>query len=140
MVFSRLDEDTLGAVPKPGGGNFIRLEGSTNAASQFAEELASLQKSAVGSETEATKIGAVPDFRARRYPSYDCRRVNLGQATNHQSHKSREGVMNLRMAAPLASIFVTLLALAACGREGPRQYAKETRRLNRSSTNRHRKL
>ncbi len=56
MVFSRLDEDTLGAVAEAGGGNFIRLEGSTNAASQFAEELASLQKSAVGSETEATKI------------------------------------------------------------------------------------
>ncbi len=56
MVFSRLDEDTLGAVAEAGGGKFIRLEGATNAASAFAEELAAFQKSEMGSETEAIKI------------------------------------------------------------------------------------
>ena len=56
MVFSRLDEDTLISIAESGGGGFIRLSGSTNAASQFADELAALEKSSVGSETETTKI------------------------------------------------------------------------------------
>ena len=56
MVFSRLDEDTLMSVAEAGGGSFIRLQGPSNAADQFIEELATLEKSAVGSETESTKI------------------------------------------------------------------------------------
>ena len=56
MVFSRLDENTLRSVAEAGGGKFIRLEGSTNAMSQFTEELAALEKASVGSEVEATKI------------------------------------------------------------------------------------
>ena len=56
MVFSRLDENMLRSVAEAGGGKFIRLEGSTNATSQFSEELAALEKASVGSEVEATKI------------------------------------------------------------------------------------
>ena len=56
MVFSRLDENILRSVAEAGGGKFIRLEGSTNAVSQFTEELAALEKASVGSEVEATKI------------------------------------------------------------------------------------
>jgi Ca-activated chloride channel family protein len=56
MVFSRLDENMLRSVAEAGGGKFIRLEGSTNATSQFTEELAALEKASVGSEIEATKI------------------------------------------------------------------------------------
>ena len=56
MVFSRLDENMLRSVAEAGGGKFIRLEGSTNATSQFTEELAALEKASVGSEVEATKI------------------------------------------------------------------------------------
>lgn len=56
MVFSRLDENMLRSVAEAGGGKFIRLEGSTNATSQFTEELADLEKASVGSEIEATKI------------------------------------------------------------------------------------
>ena len=56
MVFSRLDVDTLMSVAEVGGGRFIRLSGPTNAASEFTEELASLEKSSVGSEVETTKI------------------------------------------------------------------------------------
>ena len=56
MVFSRLDENMLRSVAEAGGGKFIRLEGSTNATSQFAEELAALEKASVGSEVEATRI------------------------------------------------------------------------------------
>ena len=56
MVFSRLDEDTLASVAEAGGGKFIRLSGSSNAARQFTEELAALEKAAVGSEVETTKI------------------------------------------------------------------------------------
>ena len=56
MVFSRLDENMLRSVAEAGGGKFIRLEGSTNAVSQFTEELAALEKASVGSEVEATKI------------------------------------------------------------------------------------
>ena len=56
MVFSRLDENVLRSVAEAGGGKFIRLEGSTNATSQFTEELAALEKASVGSEVEATKI------------------------------------------------------------------------------------
>ena len=56
MVFSRLNEGTLMSVAEAGGGRFIRLQGSTNAANEFIEELAALEKSAVGSETESTKI------------------------------------------------------------------------------------
>ena len=56
MVFSRLDEDTLTSVAQAGGGKFIRLTGSTNAASEFTDELAALEKASVGSEVETTKI------------------------------------------------------------------------------------
>ncbi len=56
MVFSRLDEDTLISVAEAGGGGFIRLSGSSNAANQFIEELAALEKASVGSEVEVTKI------------------------------------------------------------------------------------
>ncbi len=56
MVFSRLNEDALISVAEAGGGKFIRLEGSANAADQFVEELSELQRSAVGSEIETTKI------------------------------------------------------------------------------------
>ena len=56
MVFSRLDEDTLTSIAEVGGGNFIRLSGSTNAASHFTAELAALEKASVGSEVETTKI------------------------------------------------------------------------------------
>lgn len=56
MVFSRLDENMLRSVAEAGGGKFIRLEGATNATSQFTEELAALEKASVGSEIEATKI------------------------------------------------------------------------------------
>ncbi len=56
MVFSRLDEGTLISIAEAGGGRFIRLSGSTNAAEQFTEELTALEKSSVGSETETTKI------------------------------------------------------------------------------------
>ncbi len=56
MVFSRLDEDTLISVAEAGGGKFIRLSGSTNAASEFTAELDALEKAAVGSEVETTRI------------------------------------------------------------------------------------
>ncbi len=56
MVFSRLDEDTLISVAEAGGGRFIRLSGSTNAASEFTAELESLEKASVGSEVETTRI------------------------------------------------------------------------------------
>ena len=56
MVFSRLDEDTLMSVAEAGGGEYIRLSGSTNAASEFTAELEALEKAAVGSEVETTRI------------------------------------------------------------------------------------
>ena len=56
MVFSRLDEDTLISVAEAGGGKFIRLSGSTNAASEFTAELDALEKAAVGSEVETVRI------------------------------------------------------------------------------------
>lgn len=56
MVFSRLDQDTLMSVAEAGGGKFIRLSGSTNAASEFTAELEALEKAAVGSEVETTRI------------------------------------------------------------------------------------
>lgn len=56
MVFSRLDENMLRSVAEAGGGKYIRLEGSTNATSQFTEELAALEKASVGNEVEVTKI------------------------------------------------------------------------------------
>ena len=56
MVFSRLDEDTLISVAEAGGGKFIRLSGSTNAASEFTAELDALEKAAVGSEVETIRI------------------------------------------------------------------------------------
>ena len=56
MVFSRLDEDTLTSVAQAGEGKFIRLSGPSNAAREFTDELAALEKAAVGSEVEITKI------------------------------------------------------------------------------------
>ena len=56
MVFSRLDEDTLISIAEAGGGKFIRLSGSTNAASEFTAELDALEKAAVGSEVETIRI------------------------------------------------------------------------------------
>ena len=56
MVFSRLDEDTLISVAEAGGGKYIRMEGSVNAAAKFTEELDAFEKSAIGSETESRKI------------------------------------------------------------------------------------
>ena len=56
IVFSRLDEDTLISVAEAGGGRFIRLSGSTNAASEFTAELDALEKASVGSEVETIRI------------------------------------------------------------------------------------
>ena len=85
MVFSRLDEDTLISVAEAGGGNFIRLSGSMNAASQFTQELAALEKASVGSEVEVTKIERFQIFAFRLRPAADSGRVDTGQATNSQT-------------------------------------------------------